>query len=100
MSYVHLNFSSRYVWGPTITFLLNDGNFGIFNDWDMSTIRFCVLGPIIIWDIFFENGSSKANLLTLDENIGSDYNGNCIYTGTAYRLDLFHWNTHSLLFVE
>ena len=69
-------------------------------------IGICEQSDSVFWDQqsygtnFFENGSSKANLLTLVENIGSDYNGNCIYTGTAHRLDLFHWNTHSLLFVE
>ena len=54
----------------------------------------CQQSDSVFWDqqsygtYFFENGSSKANLLTMDENIGSDYNGNCIYTGIAYIREL------------
>ena len=57
-------------------------------------IGICEQSDSVFWDqqsygtYFFENGSSEANLLTLDENIGSDYNGNCIYTGIAYIREL------------
>jgi hypothetical protein len=104
---MHLNFSSRYaklilrIWGPTIIFLLNNRNFGIFNDsvfWDQ---QLCILGPTIIWDIFFKL-AHKGN---------PTYSGYVdpqrkfylhwieiwdLITGTAYRLYLLHPHIVSL----